>query len=59
VRPRAVAHEIVFDRLVACVKWLADNADRDLVEELFGAAVRLGQERISLPRIAAAVGALS
>jgi Wadjet protein JetD, C-terminal len=32
---------------------------RDLVEDVFGTAVRLEQERISYPRIAAAVDALS
>lgn len=26
---RALAHEEAFDRLLACVRWLADNADRD------------------------------
>jgi hypothetical protein len=27
---RALAHEDMFGRLLACVRWLADNADRDL-----------------------------
>jgi hypothetical protein len=26
---RALAHEAEFDRLLACVRWVADNADRD------------------------------
>jgi hypothetical protein len=26
---RALVHEDAFDRLLACVRWLADNADRD------------------------------
>jgi hypothetical protein len=26
---RALAHEAEFDRLLACVRWLVDNADRD------------------------------
>jgi hypothetical protein len=26
---RALAHEAAFDRLLSCVRWLADNADRD------------------------------
>ncbi len=26
---RALAHEAEFDRLLACVRWLADNVDRD------------------------------
>jgi hypothetical protein len=65
-RATLLAHEAHWDREPSPVNahlqhLTADEAAlyRDLVEDVFGAAVRLEQERISYPRIAAAVGALS
>jgi hypothetical protein len=65
-RATLLAHEDHWDREPSPVNahlqhLTADEAAlyRDLVEDVFGPAVRLEQERISYPRIAAAVGALS
>lgn len=65
-RATLLAHEVHWDREpspanVHLRHLTEDEAAlyRDLVEDVFGAAVRLEQERISYPRIAAAVGALS
>jgi len=65
-RATLLAHEVHWDREQSPVNahlqhLTADEAAlySDLVEDVFGAAVRLEQERISYPRIAAAVGALS
>jgi hypothetical protein len=65
-RATLLGHEVHWDREQSPVNahlqhLTADEAAlyRDLVEDVFGTAVRLEQERISYPRIAAAVDALS
>jgi hypothetical protein len=65
-RATLLAHEIHWDREQSPVNahlqhLTTDEAElyRDLVEDVFGVALRLEQERISYPRILAAVGALS
>jgi len=65
-RATLLAHEVHWDTeqspVNAHLRYLtAEEATlhRDLVEDVFGAAVRLEQEKISYPRIAAAVDALA